>query len=130
MCHFYANPLSLILAIPSMNPDCLQRYLTKTHLNAIRALPSLRQYVEEKLAENDVDEVKAILFDDKYFRSSLLLSFINESEKSAQDLRLSLTVLSKLSEFGGGKMKLGLGDLYLNVLQGEITHQTPFIREL
>src|SRR5271169_5437751 len=61
MFHFYANPLSVLLAVPSIDPESLHTYLTTTHLNAIRSLPSMRKYIEDKLAEEDTEEVKSLL---------------------------------------------------------------------
>ena len=128
MCHFYANPLSVLLAIPSIDPDSLQQYLTETHLDAIRSLPSMRKYVTEKLEESDAEEVKSILLDNSYL-ISLLPQFVDYLETKAQELREAVIVLAKLSE-RGLKTRRGLGELYLSVLTGEINSQTPFIREL
>ena len=128
MCHFYANPLSILLAIPSVDPDSLPQYLTTTHLDAIRSLLSMRKYVEDKLAEKDAEEVKSILLDDAYL-ISLLPQFVDYLESKARELREAVTVLAKLSE-RGVKTKRGLADLYLSVLAGEVTSQTPFVREL
>src|SRR5271170_1053343 len=128
MCHFYANPLSVLFAVPSLDRESLTRYLTKTHLNAIRSLPSIRKFIEEKAVEKDTSEVESILFDDAYL-ISLLPEFINVLENTAGQLREALIVLSKLSEMGN-KSKSELGDLYVSVLEGALTPQTPFIREL
>lgn len=128
MCHFYANPLSVLLAIPSMDPDNLSQFLSPTHLNAIRSLPSVRRYVEEKLSEGDTEEVKSILFDDSYI-TLLLIPFIDQLQSKARELREAVTVLAKLSE-RGMKSRRSVGDLYLDVLRGEITIQSPFVREL
>ena len=128
MCHFYANPLSVLLAIPSIDPDSLEQYLTETHLDAIRSLPSMRKYVTEKLEESDADEVKSILLDNSYL-ISLLPQFVDYLETKARELREAVIVLAKLSE-RGLKTRRGLGELYLNVLTGEINSQTPLVREL
>lgn len=128
MCHFYANPLSVLLAIPSIDQDSLQQYLTTTHLDAIRSLPSMKKYVEEKLAEKDTEEVKSILLDNTYL-ISLLPQFVEYLESKARELREAIIVLVQLSE-RGVKTKRGLAELYLSVLAGEVTSQTPFLREL
>ena len=128
MCHFYANPLSILLAIPSIDPDSLEQYLMATHLDAIRSLPSMRKYIEEKLAEKDTEEVKSILLNNAYF-ISLLPQFVDYLESKARDLREAVTVLATLSE-GAMKTRRGLSELYLSVLAGEVTSQTPFVREL
>jgi origin recognition complex subunit 3 len=128
MCHFYANPLSFLLALSSIDLESVHEYLTSTHLNAIRSLPSIRKYVEEKLAENDTEEVKSILLDDSYF-ISLLPQFVDLLETKAQEVREALVVLAKLSE-RSVKTKRGLQGLYLDSLMGKITSETPFVREL
>src|ERR1700721_758205 len=99
MCHFYANPLSVLLAIPSIDPETLPTFLTTTHLNAIRSLPSMRRYVEGKLAEKDTEEVKAILFDDSYL-TSLLPQFVDMLHMKVREVKEAVTVLTKLSERG------------------------------
>ena len=127
MCHFYANPLSLILSLSLLDSERLPEYLTATHLNAIRALPSMRLYVENKLSEKDVEEVKSLLEDDSYL-VSLLPQFVDLVQTKAREVRDAVTVLDKLSE--RTKTKRDLGELYLGVLLGEINLQTPLVREL
>jgi hypothetical protein len=132
MCHFYANPLSILLAIPYIDPEILHKYLTTTHLDAIRSLRSMRKYVEAKRSENDIEEVKAILLDDAYL-ISLLPQFVDHLEMKSQELRESVIVLAKLCE-RGVKMKpsppSSLAELYLSVLTGEITQDSPLVKEL
>jgi len=128
MCHFYANPVSVLLGLSSVDPELWHNYLTATHLNAIRSLPSMRNYVEGKLAEKDTEEVKSILFDNGYL-VSLLPQFVDLLEQQAKELREAVIVLVKLSECGV-KTRRNLGDLYLGVLMGEVTSQSPFVREL
>lgn len=128
MSHFYANPLSVLLAAPSTDISSLQTFLTKKHMDAIRSLPSLRKYVEGKLAESDTEEVRSILLDDSYL-ASLLPQFLDLLNNKARELREAVIVLTKLSERGTKKQR-NLGELYLSTLMGEITIQTPFVREL
>lgn len=128
MCHFYANPLSVLLAVPTIDPESLHTYLTTTHLDATRSLPSMRRYIEDKLAEKDGEEVKSLLNDDPYL-ISLLPQFVDLIETKARELREAVIVLTKLSE-RGVKTRRRLGDLYLSALMGEITLTTPFVREL
>lgn len=127
MCHFYANPLSVILAIQCIDADHFPNYLTPTHLTAIRSLPSMRRYIEEKLSEGDTEEVKSILFDDSYL-TNLLLPFMDQLGSKARELREAVIVLTKLSE--RGKARRNIGDVYSEALTGEITVQSPSVREL
>jgi len=128
MCHFYANPLSVLLAVSTADPETLSTFLSPTHLNMIRSLPSMRQYVETKVSECDTEEAKAILSDDDYLLS-LLPQLIMNLESKASELQEAVIVLAKLSE-RGVKMRRGIEELYLSALIGEITLETPFVREL
>jgi hypothetical protein len=128
MCHFYANPLSILCALPTLDPDALDEYISHIHLEMIRALPSMRNYVEEKLFEKDTDEVRSLLFDDEYLLS-LLPQFVELLHNKAAELREAIIVLGKLSE-RDNRTRRGLTDLYLDVLGGEIHLQKPFVRDL
>jgi len=88
----------------------------------------MRRYVEEKLSEGDTEEVKSILFDDSYL-TLLLIPFIDQLQGKAWGLREAVTVLAKLSE-RGVKSRRSIGDIYLEVLRGELTIRSPFVREL
>jgi origin recognition complex subunit 3 len=127
MCHFYANPLSVLLAVPSADPESLSAFLSPQHLNMIRSLPSMRKYVENKLSERDTEEVKSLLNDDEYLLS-LLPQLIGYLENKAAELREAVLVLVKLSD--RGKTKRGIEELYLNALLGDLTPETPLVREL
>jgi origin recognition complex subunit 3 len=129
MCHFYANPLSILLAIPSLEPEALSNLLTTTHLDAIRSLPSIRQFIEGKLAENDTAEVRAILSDNAYLIGDLIPHFVGLLRDKARELREAVIVLDKLSE-RSPKAKRGLGDLYLDALAGEPSEDVPYVKEL
>jgi len=127
MCHFYANPLSVILSLSFTDPEQFFEILTPIHLNAIRALPSMRAYVEEKLDEKDIEEVKSLLYDDAYL-ASLIPQLVDLVQTRAREIRQSVILLAKLSE--RTKTRRDLGELYLGALAGEVNSQTPFVREL
>jgi origin recognition complex subunit 3 len=128
MCHFYANPLSLLLAFPDIDDEPMDDMLTHTHLNAIRSLPSMRRYIEEKLAAEDTIEVETLLQDDQYLKG-LLRQYVSDLHERAGELKAAVRVLAKLQE-RSHKSKRNLVDLYLDVLTGELTPQSPFVREL
>lgn len=128
MCHFYANPLSIISALPTLDSDCLDEYITHNHLEMIRALPSMRNYVEDKLAEKDTNEVRALLFNDDYLLC-LLPQFVELLHRKAAELREAIIILRILSE-RDSRTSTSLAELYLGVLGGEIDLQTPFVRDL
>src|SRR5690349_11589225 len=110
MCHFYANPLSVLLTLPSVDAESFGMLLTHTHLDAIRNLPSMRQYIQGKLDANDTSEAKSLLLNDAYL-ASLLPQLVDFLQKKSQELRSAVLVLAKLSE--KGITKRSLADIYL-----------------
>lgn len=63
MCHFFANPLSILVG-ESLE---LPRLLQSEHLDAVRLLPSFRTYIEsmvEEGSEQSLRQAKALLTDD------------------------------------------------------------------
>ena len=128
MCHFYANPLSLLLALPDIDDESMDDMLTHTHLNAIRSLPSMRRYIEAKLAAEDTVEVQTLLRDDQYLKG-LLRQYVTNLHEGAGALSAAVRVLSKLQE-RSQKSKRNLVDLYFDILTGELTPQSPYVREL
>ncbi|KAJ2994767.1 hypothetical protein NUW58_g1465 [Xylaria curta] len=59
MCHFYANPLSLLLP-DGVNSGALQ----SEHIEIIRCLPSFRKTVESAIKNNNITQAKQLLEDD------------------------------------------------------------------
>jgi len=127
MCHFYSNPLSILLVLPDSDISVLQPHLTKDYLNALRSLPSMRNYVQDKLAEKDTVEVKAILFDDEYF-TSLLPQFVEMLHANARTVSEAVVVLAALCERAG--KNVGSAELYLDTLNGDLKPETPLVREM
>jgi hypothetical protein len=87
----------------------------------------MRSYIEGKLAEEDAEEVKSLLYDDAYL-ISLLPQFVDLVQTKAREIREAVIVLTMLSD--RTKSRRELGDLYLGVLAGEVNSQSPFVREL
>lgn len=58
MCHFYANPLSVLL-VQDSSPQ-------PEHLEALRNLPSFRAHVEESVEHGKLEHVRSLLEDDTY----------------------------------------------------------------
>lgn len=58
MCHFYANPLSVLL-IEKYSPQ-------PEHLEALRNLPSFRTHVEESVESGKLEHARSLLEDDAY----------------------------------------------------------------
>lgn len=57
MCHFYGNPLSILLVEAKPQPE---------HLEALRNLPSFRAHIEETLDSGNLEHVRSLLDDDAY----------------------------------------------------------------
>ncbi|KAI1176736.1 origin recognition complex subunit 3 N-terminus-domain-containing protein [Nemania sp. FL0916] len=59
MCHFYANPLSVL--VPN---GAFSRYFQPEHLELLRSLPSFRQTIETLVEENQSTKARQLLEDD------------------------------------------------------------------
>ncbi|KAG5924941.1 hypothetical protein E4U61_004844 [Claviceps capensis] len=74
MCHFYANPLSVLCSPSQQDMPRLQ----KEHLEALRNLPSFRQTVErevENCTSSSLRHAKALLEDDDYLRAQVHMGY-------------------------------------------------------
>ncbi|TAQ86545.1 hypothetical protein B7494_g5143 [Chlorociboria aeruginascens] len=123
MCHFYANPLSVLLdANITFKPQ--SETLQLEHFEAVRNLPSFRRLVEELLDRHEVK--KALdLFDD----NELLLREIQISLK-AKDVGVSkiLQAMHILSCCAVGS--IGKIDLYTIVSSNDLRNSTLLISVL
>ncbi|ETS86597.1 hypothetical protein PFICI_00425 [Pestalotiopsis fici W106-1] len=61
MCHYYANPLSVLLSNELDN-----ELVPKETLELVRSLPSFRTFVETTLKAGSIKKVRSLLDDDKY----------------------------------------------------------------
>lgn len=77
MCHFYANPLSVLLVRP--NPP------QPEHNEALRNLPSFRRHVEIAVEEGNLKHARSLLLDDAYLASERMTAL-----KTTQDWEDSL----------------------------------------
>lgn len=69
MCHFYANPLSVLLA----SSDRLQRELLQPeHIEAIRNLDSFRSHVEAAVEARQLNHAQSLLEDDERLATNIL----------------------------------------------------------
>ncbi|ROV99949.1 hypothetical protein VMCG_06216 [Cytospora schulzeri] len=89
MCHFYGNPLSILLVGGKPQPE---------HLEALRNLSSFRAHVEEALEANNVEHVRSLLDDDAYL--------LAEQRKTASIVtsRWEVQLLRSLSLLQAGKL--------------------------
>lgn len=84
MCHFYANPLSVLLIQPKPpQPE---------HNEALRNLPSFRHHVESAVEEGKLQHARSLLVDDAYLASERLAA-LKTTQKWEDSLLRSLALL-------------------------------------
>jgi origin recognition complex subunit 3 len=128
MSHFYANPLSIILAFMDKLDD-LGELLTPLHIEAIRNVPSFKRYVEQKLNDRDVAEVRKLLGDDDHVRSTVIASAAG-CRSYAVCIGQALTVLEIARSCQVNQNRIPRYELYAQVLSGELHSGTPLVRDL
>ncbi|KAG5912869.1 hypothetical protein E4U42_001744, partial [Claviceps africana] len=90
MCHFYANPLSVLCSASSHDVEALQQ----EHLEAVRNLPSFRRAVErelEKCTRSSLRHAKSMIEDDDYLRAQIHNGHSHRRAWEDQFLRSLLT---------------------------------------
>lgn len=75
MCHYYANPLSVLLS-----DELDDKSVSMETLELVRTLPSFRAYIESTLKEGDIKQVRDLLDDDK----QLILRITKQKSQSKQ----------------------------------------------
>lgn len=91
MCHFYANPLSVLLMQQnSPQPE---------HSEALRNLPSFRLHVESAVEEGNLKHARSLLRDDVYLASERLAALKTTQDWEERLLRsLALLVASEVPQ--------------------------------
>jgi len=98
MCHFYANPLSVLLA---EDEEELREVLQPEHLEAIRMLYSFRNNVDFMLEElEDVEYARRMIEDDRYLTKEI---FKDDNRFATKDLGTLLKCLILLKSIGLSK---------------------------
>ncbi|KAH8148178.1 uncharacterized protein LAJ45_07630 [Morchella importuna] len=128
MSHFYANPLSIILAFMD-NLDSLGEVLTPLHIEAIRNVPSFKRYVEQKLNNRDATEVRKLLGDNDHVRSTVIASAAG-CRSYAVCVGQALTVLEIARSCQMNQNRIPRYELYAQVLSGELHSGTTLVRDL
>lgn len=65
MCHFYANPLSILLGSSDDLESTVVPLLQPEHAEAMRILPSFKAMVEHRIEEGDIDGLKDLINSDE-----------------------------------------------------------------
>ncbi|GAO15938.1 hypothetical protein UVI_02039600 [Ustilaginoidea virens] len=86
MCHFYANPLSVLLCCSEPPSESLQQ----EHFEAVRNLPSFRQAVEREVQKGTVaslEDARLLIEDNKHLLNRIRAGHGNRQSWAAQFLR-------------------------------------------
>lgn len=84
MCHFYANPLSVLLSEIKPQPE---------HLEALRNLPSFRSHTEDALEAGRLKHVRSLLDDDAYLLAEQQRTAVKVTARWETQLLRSLSLL-------------------------------------
>ncbi|TGZ79618.1 hypothetical protein EX30DRAFT_333163 [Ascodesmis nigricans] len=129
MTHFYANPLSIVLASVGENGLPLRQVLSDIHYKAVRQLPSFKQTIESCIAEERTKIVREMLNNDS--------ALAREMEKASQrcllygvEVSRALGVFDIARSCSSSGSRITRSELYSRVLAGELTTQSPLVREL
>lgn len=128
MSHFYANPLSIILGFID-DLGNLKNVLSTEHVEAIRNVPSFRRFVERKLADDDIAEVRKLLDDDDHVRSVVAISAA-KCRSYAVEVGQALSVLEIARSCQANQNHIPRYELYAKALSGELNSNTPLVRDL
>ena len=113
MCHFYANPLSILI---SKDEDRVRKLLQPEHLVAIRTLDSYKEHVEQAVDAGQLNHARSLLEDDQYLVDEVLRQLQLRQVHIAELLR-SLNLMTKIARLGS------FMELYMTALaEGIDTH--------
>ncbi|KAK4250441.1 origin recognition complex subunit 3 N-terminus-domain-containing protein [Corynascus novoguineensis] len=116
MCHFYANPLSVLLAEQGRLPRGL---LKPEHLEAIRTLDSFRNQAEAAVEARQLNHAQSLIEDDEYLVNKIL-----EQGQKRQEYLLHLLRAICLVE-ATGLCSASFTDLYILALNTGINIDQP-----
>lgn len=106
MCHFYANPLSVLLSEIKPQPE---------HLEALRNLPSFRSHIEDSLEAGRLKHVRSLLDDDAYLLAEQQRTAVKVTAKWETQLLRSLSLLG-----AGGLLQENFIATYTNAIDDGI----------
>lgn len=128
MCHFYANPLSILCSERGSRPDSLQ----PEHLEAIRNMPSFRTHVEASIAEGTTDSLqhaKSLIESDDYLKHEIQTH--TERRRAWTDERLrSLLILEAAGLKMGGFARAYVDVMHHGIQMGDSSHFVESVRRM
>jgi origin recognition complex subunit 3 len=123
MSHFFANPISVLLA------DHIGEDLQHDKLcEAIRNLPSFREYCEILLEDGKTQQVRDLLEDDKLL-SSETTRLIRAGQRSMHDMFQAVTFISILLKELNISKKVSISELSIRALCGELRN-SPLLEDI
>lgn len=125
--HYYGNPLS-VFGLDTKIED-----LREQDIEAIRMLPSFRQYIERLLDEKQAAKVRRLLNSNEVLAEELWDAIITANtnlEWLCGALSIIEHVQGHIVETGSGRSALPYFTLYIKALSGSLNSSSPSIREL
>ncbi|KAF2997790.1 hypothetical protein E8E14_003556 [Neopestalotiopsis sp. 37M] len=114
MCHYYANPLSVLLST-----DLVTEMAPKETLELVRSLPSFRSFVETTLKSGNIKRVRDLLDDDKYLIQCIQTEQTHAKQWILQMLR-NVKILSAIQTTGHDFVQSYLDAVSVGIdMQGE-----------
>jgi origin recognition complex subunit 3 len=123
MCHFYANPLS-ILWQPFDDAEFeltypIRRHLQTEHFEAIRMLPSFRTMIENLLTERQSDRARSLLDNDEALLDEVI-SAIHSGRETVKNLFQSVQILVAASS-SLSCQSLDPMEIYIKAFSGQLS---------
>ncbi|KAL4784260.1 origin recognition complex subunit 3 N-terminus-domain-containing protein [Aspergillus varians] len=118
MSHFFANPISVLLA------DGTPGDLGNDKLcEAIRNVPSFREYCEILLEDGHPGRVRDLLEDDKYLLSQMI-QLVKAGQQSMHDMFQAVKFISLLLKDLNIPKKISISELSIRALSGELQNSS------
>lgn len=123
MCHFYGNPLSLLIDILNQ-PKPLAALLQPEHLEAIRMLPSFRNLVENLRIGGRLSHARRLMMEDKVLIEEIQ-QYIDSRHDDVDQILATIHLLSSLSTGS-----VDIIELYREVFLGSVMKSDQVIQLL
>ncbi|KAJ5804253.1 uncharacterized protein N7518_000556 [Penicillium psychrosexuale] len=118
MSHFFANPLSVLLA----NPD--STILAQNKLcEAVRNLPSFRMFCEDLVEEGSIKQIRDMLEDDEYLIQETP-KYLDANQQRMRGMFQAVRVIYVCLEYTQSAKKTTVSDLSVRALSGELSEST------
>lgn len=131
MSHYYSNPFALLsqcgIFEDERYDERFMSLISKDHLKAIRMTASFRNFVNEKVANGDTEDVQELLEDDEYLKS-IIVPALQEFRHCASNILAAIDIVIALQIANGNQVSSKI-DLYIGALSSELWNE-PFLAEL